>query len=357
MVQDNEVIEKQEQVNPGIRRICFVTDTVGDLNGVAFTLEDTRSVLRSWGRDVSVIHPGLFPNIINPVDRLTRLSWVTIKRMREEFLRIKPDAIHIDTEGPVGLAALRTVQALGVPYTTCLHTRWDLYMQTTFFIPIFWTWRYLHWFHKGSSCVFVPSRSMADLVHSHNLRRTAIWSRGADFSLFKPRPQTEVPWPRPMLLYVGRVAKEKNLDSFLSADFPGTAVIVGKGPSLSHYLRRYADKIGKGRIVFLGERRGQDLALIYSNADLFVFPSRSETFGRVLVEALASGVPVASYPAPGPVDVIAHESVGVLDSNLGMAISKALHSCKRDSCVEYARNFSWDVATKQFLSGLVAIQW
>lgn len=256
-----------------------------------------------------------------------------------------PCAIHIATEGPLGLMARTHCLRRGYPFTTAFHTRFPEYIHARWRVPVSWTYAWLRWFHRPASGIMVATRSVANELGArgfHNIRR---WTRGVDTELFRPRPKAALPWPRPISLYVGRVAIEKNIEDFLRLDIEGTKVVVGDGPQLATLRTRYPE------VRFLGTREGEELGSLYAAADVFVFPSRTDTFGLVLLEALASGVPVAAYPVPGPLDVLDGSGAGCLDDDLGAAVRAAL--CVSPAvCRAHAERFSWTASVDQFLANI-----
>lgn len=257
----------------------------------------------------------------------------------------QPSAIHIATEGPLGLAARRHCLKQGYEFTTAFHTRFPEYVQARWRVPLSWTYRWLRWFHAPASGVMVATPAMEAVLRNRGFSNLKRWSRGVDTRLFQPRPKDFLSYPRPIALYVGRVAVEKNIRAFLDLDLPGTKVVIGDGPQRAALCRRYPD------VRFLGAKNGEDLARHYAAADVFVFPSRTDTFGLVLLEAMASGVPVAAYPVEGPLDVVDGSGAGCLDWDLGRAVEGAL-AIAPESCRAHALTFSWESSARQFLSNL-----
>lgn len=341
------------------RMILIVTDAwAPQVNGVVRTLEGTIGALRAMGHVVKVISPDAFrtfPLPGYPEIRLAMFAKNAIARVIDNF---RPDAIHIATEGTLGLAARRVCVRWKIPFSTAFHTRYADYVHARYRIPRSLTWAWLRWFHKPASSVMVATDTLRRELQSHGFGNVRIWSRGADTQLFRPRPGEVVPelgsLPRPLWLNVGRMAVEKNMEAFLSLDLPGTKIVVGEGPQLAMLKAKYP------AAVFLGLRHGENLARIFSACDVFVFPSRTDTFGLVLAEAMASGLPVAAYPEQAPRDVLGGGLVdvngmgpaGVLDDDLGRAAQKAL-SLSRDAARAYGLNFSWDACALQFVDNLV----
>jgi glycosyltransferase involved in cell wall biosynthesis len=261
-----------------------------------------------------------------------------------------PDALHIATEGPLGVVARGWALAKGLDFTTAYHTQFPDYVARRTRLPAAWFWNYIRWFHRPASAILVSTRAVAAQLAGKGLGQTRLWGRGVDLSCFHdaaaPDPRIAA-LPRPIQLHVGRVAVEKNIDAFLAARTPGSKIVVGDGPSLESLKRRHRD------VLFLGALRGAALASAYAAADVFVFPSRTDTFGLVMIEALACGTPVAAYPVPGPLDVV-EDNVGCLDEDLDAAIAGAL-KLDRARCAEFARGFSWRRSADQFRQSLVPI--
>lgn len=278
-----------------------------------------------------------------PEIRLALWPWGRLGRMIEAH---QPCAIHIATEGPLGWAARRYCLARGLPFTTAYHTRFPEYVGARFRVPLSWTYAVMRRFHAPASAVMVATQGIEDDLRRRGFAKIRRWSRGVDTQLFRPRDANAFPHlPRPLFLYVGRVAVEKNIEAFLRLDLPGSKVVVGDGPQRAELERRHPE------VTFTGARFGEELAAAFASADAFVFPSRTDTFGLVLLEALACGVPVAAYPVPGPLDVIGDTPVGVLDEDLRAAALKAL-SIDRAACRAHAEKFSWEASARQFLGNL-----
>jgi len=274
-----------------------------------------------------------------------RLALLPGRKMGRIIESVRPCVVHIATEGTLGLAARAYCLKRGIPFTTAFHTKFPEYLHARFGVPPAWTYRAMRWFHGPAASVMVATASIENELKGHGFANLRRWSRGVDTTLFRPRAKDALNLPRPIMLYVGRVAVEKNIEAFLSLARPGSKVVVGDGPQLSLLQRKYADAL------FLGAKQGEDLARHFAAADVFVFPSLTDTFGLVLLEALASGVPVAAYPVPGPLDVIGTALVGCLDRDLGRAIDVAL---TRDpaACRAHAEGFSWRACTEQFLANV-----
>lgn len=330
-------------------RLALVTDAwVPQVNGVVRTLQTTVERLRARGADVLVISPERFASLPCPTYPEIRLALARPGAVGRLIERHGANAVHIATEGPLGLAARRHCLRVRRSFTTSFHTRFPDYVEARTGIPARFGWRYLRWFHAPARAVLVATPTLAAELRQHGLRQTRIWSRGVDLARFRvglPAPEAYAGLKRPILLNVGRVAVEKNLEAFLALDLPGSKVVVGDGPALTSLKLRFPE------VLFLGALSGEPLARAYSGADLFVFPSRTDTFGLVLVEAMASGLPVAAYPVPGPLDVVGESDAGVLDEDLGAAVTAALR-IPRAAALARARAFSWDAAVDQFEAAL-----
>lgn len=334
------------QVPP--HRIAIVTDAwAPQVNGVVRTLTATVRLLEARGHEVMVIAPHQFRSLPCPTYPEIRLALTTRGAIARRLANFAPDAIHIATEGPLGLIARRICVASGRPFTTAYHTQFPAYIARRTHLPESLFWRYIEWFHRPAARVMVATASIRRELAEHGLAQLYHWSRGVDLGQFTadapPPPEYEA-LERPIQLYVGRVAVEKNIAAFLEADHAGSKVVVGDGPALAQLAARYPN------VLFLGRRDGRELAGCYAGADVFVFPSRTDTFGLVMIEALACGTPVAAYPVAGPIDIVT-ERCGALSEDLPRAIDAALF-CRRKDCERQGARFSWDAATDQFLSGL-----
>ncbi len=265
-----------------------------------------------------------------------------VGRIIETF---RPCAIHISTEGPLGFAARRHCLKRGYPFTTAFHTRFPEYVHARIRLPLSISYAVMRWFHRPSSGVMVATQTIENDLKSWGITNIKRWSRGVDTELFRPRAKDFLEGPRPISLYCGRVAVEKNIEAFLALDLPGTKYVVGDGPQLASLERQYPD------VQFVGMKTGEDLAMHFAAADVFVFPSRTDTFGLVLLEALASGVPVAAFPVPGPLDVVDGSGAGVLDEDLAGATERALN-IDPDRCRAHALTYSWDACIDQFLGNI-----
>jgi glycosyltransferase involved in cell wall biosynthesis len=324
-----------------------VTDAwAPQINGVVVTLRNTIAWLERLGHEVRVLSTeGLrtMPMPTYPEIPLAIFPGSEVARTIRDF---DPDAVHIATEGPLGAAARRYCVKNAMSFTTAYHTCFPEYVQPRFGVPLAWTYAWLRWFHAPSSAILVGTPAIRRLLESRGFRNVADWSRGVDTELFQPGAERFTEYPRPVFLFVGRVAIEKNIAAFLELELPGTKVVVGDGPQRRELERRFPDA------VFTGARTGAELASFYQRADVFVFPSLTDTFGLVLLEAMACGTPVAAYPVRGPIDVILDPTVGVLRANLGSAAVEAL-SLDRMAVRRYAQRYSWEHCSRQFLAHLV----
>jgi glycosyltransferase involved in cell wall biosynthesis len=327
-------------------RILLVTDAWHpQVNGVVRTLSTLKPHLAAAGHDAIAITPDLFRTIPCPTYPEIRLAILPGRRMARMIESFRPCVVHIATEGPLGIAARSYCVRRGVPFTTAFHTKFPEYVNARFKLPVPWTYRMMRWFHAPSHSVMVATETVEAELRRWGIGNLKRWSRGVDTQLFRPRDKAFLDLPRPISLYVGRVAVEKNVQAFLDLDIPGTKLIVGDGPQLATLQRRYPEA------VFAGVKQGEELAAHFAAADVFVFPSLTDTFGLVLLEALASGVPVAAYPVAGPLDVIGTAPVGCLHEDLGIAVREALKS-DPTACRAHALRFSWEASVQQFVANI-----
>ena len=340
-------------------RLAIATDAwAPQVNGVVRTLNETIRRLKAHGHEVEVISPDRFTTIACPGYPEIRLALAPRFRLRKVLGAFKPDLVHISTEGPIGWSARAWCLKHKVPFTTAFHTRFPEYVAARTNLSPDLIWPIMRRFHKGSRVVLTATQSLRDELESRGIHPTRLWSRGIDHDIFHPQ-QGKHPAlqniAKPILLSVGRVAVEKNLEAFLDADVPGTKVVVGDGPARAMLEAQYPEAI------FLGTRQGAELASIYASADVFVFPSKTDTFGLVILEALACGTPVAGYPVQGPLDIIGVEClgpnrelkrpIGSLNEDLSQAIQDALRLDRADAA-HYGATFCWDACTGQFLNGI-----
>lgn len=332
-------------------RLVIVTDAWHpQVNGVVRSIENTNRELARMGVEVSMVTPERFASIPCPTYPEIRLSIAWYSRVAREIEKHKPSYVHIATEGPLGLTARRWCLRKRMPFSTSYHTRFPEYVSARLPIPKGWLYAFVRWFHNGGAGCMVATPSLARELSAKGIKNLMPWSRGIDATQFHPMPLEEKPFglPRPIFMTVGRVALEKNLPAFLDLDLPGSKVVVGDGPARAELEERYPD------VHFTGVKFGEELAQAYAQADVFVFPSLTDTFGNTILEALASGVPVAAYPVTGPLDIIGEESlVGALDENLQVACLAAL-SASREKARELAMQYSWEAATLQFINNIRA---
>lgn len=329
-------------------RILIVSDAwMPQVNGVVVTLRNTVACLKAAGHVADVIGPDRFVGVPCPTYPEIRLAMVPARKLCRLADAFDADAVHIATEGPLGMAARRYCLRKRLAFTTAFHTRLPEYVHVRTGLPLPWTYAWMRRFHAPSRAVMVPTDALHAELAARGFGNLARWSRGVDTNLFRPGPRLDRGWNAPVFMYVGRVAVEKNLPAFLSLDLPGTKVVVGDGPERATLAQRFPDA------VFTGAMFGEDLAAHYRSADVFVFPSRTDTFGLVLLEAMASGTPVAAYPVTGPIDVVAQRRSGCLDVDLRAAALAARH-LDRHEVRRHAERFSWQRATDQFVSHLHA---
>lgn len=328
------------------RTVLIVTDAWHpQINGVVRSIELVARELERRGIVVRLLTPNEFKTFPMPGYGEIRLSRTLMGPVYARIDAINPDAVHIATEGPLGLIARRWCRKHHFPFSTAYHTQFPEYLRARLPVPLPWSYRFLRWFHGAAAACLVGTPHLKKVLEGRGFRNVVLWPKGVDTELFSPGKRGTAGYPQPVFLYVGRVAVEKNIEAFLKLDLPGTQLVVGGGPSLERLREEYP------RAVFLGPRQGEELAAIYASADVFVFPSRTDTFGLVLLEALASGTPVAAYPVTGPIDVIGDAPVGVLDEDLGKAAIAAL-GVSRQACRDYAEQFSWAASADQFMAHL-----
>lgn len=334
--------------------IAIVTDAwAPQVNGVVRTIGRTRDELVAAGHRPTILSPQSFRSIPCPTYPEIRLAIFPYRRLAARLDALAPDAIHIATEGPLGIAARRYCLRRGLPFTTAYHTRFPEYVAARFGLPLGLSYAWLRRFHNAAQATMVATASVEAELATKGFQRIKRWSRGVDTRLFRPRPHANEArplgdLPHPIHLYVGRLAVEKNIEAFLTLDLPGSQVVIGDGPQYQDLKARFP------RAHFLGKQVGEDLAKLYAAADVFVFPSLTDTFGLVILEAMASGVPVAAYPVAGPKDIIREGVSGALDGDLGVAIARA-RLLPRAPCRVEAERFSWAAATQQFLSNLALV--
>jgi glycosyltransferase involved in cell wall biosynthesis len=327
-------------------RMLVATDTwVPQLNGVVRTLTSLADALRRVGVEVAFLTPEGMRMVALPGAPDIRIALPSPRQVAARIAAFAPDAIHIATEGPIGLAVRRYCRRRRKPFTTSFHTRLAEYAAARWSIPESVAWGYLRWFHNAGRGIMASSASLADELARRGFKNVLRWPRGVDARLFRPRAKASLGLLRPVFLTVGRLAAEKNVAAFLALDLPGTKVVVGEGPARDDLVRRYP------KTIFLGANDGEELSRIYAAADVFAFPSRTDTYGLVLLEALACGTPIAGFPVAATRDVIGTAPVAVLHEDLRTACLKALE-LSRDACRAFAQTMTWDDSARCFLDNI-----
>jgi glycosyltransferase involved in cell wall biosynthesis len=330
-------------------RILVATDAWHpQVNGVVRSLTMMAEAAKALGVDVSFLTPLSFRTFAMPSYPDLRVALPYQAKIARLIAEARPDSIHIATEGPIGLLVRRYCRRQGLPFTTSFHTRFPEYVSARLPVPESWIWRALRRFHGPSQAVMAATPALANELRARGFRNVVLWPRGVDIRQFHPRA-VDPGLPRPVFLCVGRVAVEKNLEAFLDLDLPGSKVIVGDGPALAELTRKYP------QASFLGALQGEALAQAYAGADVFVFPSKTDTFGLVLLEALASGVPVAAFPVTGPRDVIGAAPVGALNGDLRIACLAALHVSPQ-ACLDFAAAHTWEASARAFVENMVDVR-
>jgi glycosyltransferase involved in cell wall biosynthesis len=330
-------------------KLALVTDAWHpQTNGVVRTLSTTVGHLQAQGVHVQVFSPDGHRTVPCPGYPEIRLALLPGRALRRQLDEFAPDAVHISTEGPLGLAARAWCRRRGRDFTTAYHTQFPEYVRARAPVPLSLGYAVVRWFHSGARRTLVATDSMQRLLEQRGFRNVTRWSRGVDADLFRPRDKAFLDLPRPIWLYVGRVAVEKGIERFLELDLPGTKLVVGDGPARPALERAWPET------RFAGFRHGEDLARHVAACDVFVFPSRTDTFGLVLLEAMASGLPVAAYPVTGPIDVVEHGVTGILDEDLRSAALRCLQIDPTE-CRRRALEYSWEACTRQFRAALAAL--
>jgi glycosyltransferase involved in cell wall biosynthesis len=329
-------------------RIAIISDAwFPQTNGVVNTLAQTASWLGRFGHEVRMIVPKDFPTIPCPSYPEIRIAVRPMRRVAKSIDGFRPQAMHIATEGTLGLAARRYCLQRGLRFTTSYHTQFPQYLRSRWPIPLSISYRVLRWFHDAAHSCMVSTRSVTSELQARGFRNVVRWQRGVDTELFRPRSKDLLQLPRPIAVYVGRVAVEKNIEAFLGMKWRGSKVVIGDGPERARLQSQYPDA------HYLGFRFGEDLAAHIAAADVLVFPSLTDTFGLVNLEAMACGVPVAAFPVTGPIDVVQDGVTGALDSDLARAAERALLIDPR-ACREHALRSGWHESSRQFEGNLVA---
>lgn len=332
-------------------RVLIATDAWHpQVNGVVHSLVAMASSARELGAQIDFVTPDGFHTLPMPTYPEIRLALITPGMAERRIKALKPDHIHIATEGPLGMAMRRACLRAGRRFTTSYHTRYPEYISARFPVPEAWTYSWLRRFHNAGFGTMVSTGMLATELEERGFKNLMFWSRGVDHALFRPRPRPSraARYPGPVFLYAGRVSVEKNIEAFLALDLPGTKVVAGGGPALAAMKEKYRE------VRFLGNQSSGDLAETYCDADVFVFPSKTDTFGIVLLEAMASGLPVAAYPVPGPLDVVGKSGAGAMDADLRTACLKALE-IPSAVALAHAAQFTWEASARQFLGNVEAV--
>jgi glycosyltransferase involved in cell wall biosynthesis len=331
-------------------KIALVTDAWHpQVNGVVRTLDTVIGLLRDRGHEILVISPDQYRSVPAPSYPEIRLAFVRARTIGKRIEAFGADAVHLATEGPLCVQARRWCRKNRRPFTTAYHTQFPEYLAKRSKLSPRLFWPYIRWFHRKSERIMVSTESVRNQLRREKLAHVHHWSRGVDLQNFRadaPPPAEYRRLARPIQLYVGRVAIEKNIEAFLDSNQPGSKVVVGDGPALEGLQARHPE------VHFVGRKSGSALAGYYAGADVFVFPSKTDTFGLVIIEALACGTPVAAYPVTGPIDILTAET-GAMDENLGAAIQRALMLDSAD-CISLGEKYGWDASASQFLDGLVS---
>ena len=331
-------------------KIALLTDAWSpQINGVVRTWQQVIHESRLMGHEFCVVHPGQFKTFPAPKYPEIRLAIAPAGRTRKTLDAFEPDAIHIATEGPIGRAGRRYCLKRKLPFTTSYHTQFPHYLKAYFGIPPWATYKFIRWFHGKAEATLAPTQTVVEQLHANGLPKAKVWSRGADTEQFRMYEKTLfADLPRPIFLYAGRVAVEKNIEGFLELDLPGSKVVVGNGPVQERLKKQYPG------VHWAGYQHGEDLGRHYASADVFVFPSLTDTFGVVMLEANACGLPIAAFPVTGPIDVVQQGVTGVLDDDLAKAAVAAL-DLDPQACRQYALDNSWKRCAEIALDTFVKI--
>jgi glycosyltransferase involved in cell wall biosynthesis len=331
-------------------KILIATDAWHpQVNGVVRTLTSLAKSAAALGADISFLTPDGFPSMAVPTYPGLRIALPNRREIARRIEAAAPDAIHIATEGPIGWMVRAYCRRRKLAFTTSYTTRFPEYVAVRTGLPLNVGYAVMRHFHAASSTVMVATDSLRQELSARGFRKLGFWTRGVDTELFNPDTPATLDLPRPVFMTMGRVAVEKNLEAFLSLDLPGSKVVIGDGPQKAQLARRFPGAI------FLGEKKGTDLTAHLAAADVFVFPSLTDTFGVVQLEALACGTPVAAFPVTGPKDVIADHPIGAIDTDLRSASLRAL-TMSREACRNFALSRSWENSARQFIGNLTALQ-
>ncbi|MEO1207075.1 MAG: glycosyltransferase family 1 protein [Pseudomonadota bacterium] len=326
-------------------RILVITDAWRpQVNGVVRTYERLSEEVANLDAELEFLTPTEFHTVPCPTYPEIRLSLPGYRYLVARIQAIEPDAIHIATEGPLGIMALIHCRRKRIPFTTSFHTRFPDYLSSRFSLPEAWTWAWQRRFHNAGAGVMVATPSLAKELEGRGFNNILPWTRGVDTTLFRPR-DVRIFGDGPIFINVGRIAIEKNIQAFLDADLPGRKVVVGDGPAREELSQHYPD------VIFTGKKVGEELAACYASADVFVLPSKTETFGIVLLEAMASGLPIAAYPVTGPIDLVSPGETGILSENIAEAAASAL-KLDRATVRKRAEEYGWDSAARLFLANI-----
>lgn len=323
-------------------KLVIITDAwAPQVNGVVRTLSKTREQLLEMGYDVVMITPQSFMTVPCPSYPSIRLAVFPYRKLSIMLNNLQADAVHIATEGPLGMAARRWCLRRNVQFTTSFHTQFPEYLRLRLPIPLSWSYAWLRRFHRPAVRTLVPTASQKQHLQSYGFSHLHLWGRGVDTQQFTPDNIKQLDLPRPVFMTLGRVATEKNIEAFLTLDLPGSKVVIGDGPDLPTLQQRYPE------VIFTGAKFNKELAAYLAAGDVFVFPSKTDTFGLVILEAMACGLPVAAFPVTGPKDIVIHGKTGQLNWDLQAAALDALKLQKTD-CIAYAREHDWLKSSKKF---------
>jgi glycosyltransferase involved in cell wall biosynthesis len=324
-------------------KILIVTDAwYPQVNGVVKTLSYLVKELKKQKHEVHLITPQEFLTLPCPTYPEIRLSINAYPKIYNKIKEINANIIHIATEGPLGFFARRYCIKNNIKFTTSLHTKFAEYINERIYIPVNIGYTFLRYFHKPSNKVLVTTKNMEKELINRNFKNLVVWTRGVNPNIFGKIKKAEIPKQAPIFIYVGRVAIEKNIEAFLDVDIQGSKVVVGAGPQLDELKRKYKD------VLFTGMLEEKEVAAYLAASDVFVFPSKTDTFGIVIIEALAAGIPVAAYPVTGPLDILQNTKVDCLDLDLKTSMIKALKIKKKD-CKDVAKQYTWENCAKIFM--------
>lgn len=327
-------------------RLVVVTDAwKPQVNGVVTTLGKTTETIKSFGHDVLVVNPSECKTIPCPTYPEIRLALTPKKFVKTQIEKFEPTHIHIATEGPLGIAARSYCLKHKLAFTTSYHTQFPEYIKERFPIPLSVSYYFFRRFHSKATRTMVGTPHQRKILQDRAFNNLSLWTRGVDTQIFKPRDKHLLPYARPIWIYVGRVAVEKNIEAFLSLSLPGTKVVIGDGPASEELQAKYPE------VIFEGYKFGEELASYIASGDVFVFPSLTDTFGVVMLEAMACGLPVAAFPVTGPRDVVRNGVTGILNEDLAIACEQALQ-LKPQDCINQALEYTWEQATNQFINNL-----